>query len=171
MQGILKLNSSTLREFHILNYIQYDYMNHATKNPKVKVKKIFSNQYIFSFNESIDGELKRVVYRGTFSGKAGKAGANERYLIIRDTYINNIPQVANRRIFVLNSEITFSTTTDKKFVILSSPTYGNIILPTIPPNIVIRGIFIKKVSTNSTNWLSKTRGEKIWKMSLALMIS
>ncbi|MFN3691966.1 MAG: hypothetical protein ACK4R7_03645 [Fervidobacterium sp.] len=141
MQGILKLNSSTLKEFHILNYIQQDYIKHGITNPGIKLSKD-AHKFYFSFSESVDGEIKRIVYRSIPSGKSGnKIG----YIITRDTLSENNFQLLNRRIFVLDNYVKFSLTEDNKFVVLSGPTYGDVLLPTTLPNVVIKGIMVRKL--------------------------
>lgn len=141
MQSILKLNSSTLKEFHILNYIQQDYIKHAITNPDIKLSKD-SHRFYFSFSESVGGEVKRIVYKSIPSGKSGnKIG----YIIARDTLSGSNFQLLNRRIFVLDDQVKFSRMEDNNFVVLSGPTYGDVLLPATPPNVVIKGIIVRKL--------------------------
>jgi len=62
MSNILKANRTSLSVFHMINYIRFDYHRHAVRNPNGKVTSSLSSTS-FSFDESVDNEVKRVLYK------------------------------------------------------------------------------------------------------------
>ncbi|MEN3042475.1 MAG: hypothetical protein ABDH59_04130 [Fervidobacterium sp.] len=137
---VLSTNSKELRAFHILNYIRYDFTKHALENSKIRISNPRSSESRFTFDEYIDGEVKRVTYRVI-------AISPESYQVFRDTYVHNgfYYELANRRTFQINSKLEFKESSDRKFLVVSSALYGDILIPKNPPSVFIKSIEIRKI--------------------------
>jgi len=137
---IISTNSKNLRLFHILNYIRFDFINHALSNPKVKVSNSYKSQSSFAFYEFVDSEIKKVIYKCVVS-------PNGEYQIFRDVYVNKgfYYEFANRRIYNLPDEIRFNISQAGKFTRVTNKTYGDILIPTNPPGVRVTGIQVRKL--------------------------
>jgi hypothetical protein len=62
MAYILDTNRRTLRTFHMINYLRFDFHRHSVANPNVKVSQT-ENYTTFAFDEEIGGKVKRVLYK------------------------------------------------------------------------------------------------------------
>ncbi|MGC8902221.1 MAG: hypothetical protein ACP5KD_02570 [Fervidobacterium sp.] len=138
---ILQCNRITISTFHMLNYIRYDYIQHSTENPQLRLSYPLSNQGAISFYEILDGQKKLVRYRIVRS-------AGKKFSLYRETYltIGKSKILLNTRNITLDDSITFCLGDDESHVIIRSDTYGDVKLPMTPPNVVIKNIIVKAKS-------------------------
>ncbi len=138
-KSMIKNNSETISTFHILNYIRFDYVNHATQNPNLSVGTILSSQPFLRFDEFIEGDKKIVRYRvvGPTQGK---------FSLYREVYqrYSKSAILLNRRDFTLEKSISFSLSHDGRFIHINNDFYGCVKIPSNPPSVRIIGITVIK---------------------------
>ncbi|WP_448376908.1 hypothetical protein [Fervidobacterium sp.] len=137
MAYILDTNSKTLRAFHMINYLRFDYHRHSLTQANIKFTK--TNSYTtFSFDERID-TLKRVLYKAVpYEGNT---------TIFRDVYepFGSGYKLINRRMFTVDGEYRLVLSTDGKFLEIHTSYYDKCIIPTKLPNVQIISIIVQKV--------------------------
>ncbi|KAF2961672.1 hypothetical protein [Fervidobacterium sp. 2310opik-2] len=138
-KSVLKYNSETISTFHILNYIRFDYVNHATESPNLSVGTVLGSQQFLRFSEFIEGDKKIVRYRvvGPTQGK---------FSLYREVYqsYGKSTILLNRRDFTLEKAISFSLSPDGRFIHINNDLYGCVKIPSNPPNVRISGIIVIK---------------------------
>lgn len=137
MAYILDTNSKTLRVFHMINYLRFDYHRHSVTQANVKITK--TNSYTtFSFDERID-TLKRVLYKAVFH--------EDKTTIFRDVYepLGTGYKLINRRMVTLDGEYRLVLSTDGKFLEIHTSYYDKCIIPLKLPNVQIVSIIVQKV--------------------------
>ncbi|MEJ5257743.1 MAG: hypothetical protein WHS64_05795 [Fervidobacterium sp.] len=140
MAYILNTNIRTLRVFHVINYIRFDYHRHATKQPNSKYSKTLSTSS-FAFDEKVEN-LKRVLYKcvGPLEGKT---------TIYRDTYDIYTKRLLNRRVYTLYGEFSLELSADKRYLLINNPYYGVAKIPISLPDVQIVSIIVTKVRENN----------------------
>jgi len=138
MAYILDTNRRTLRTFHMINYLRFDFHRHSVANPNVKVSQT-ENYTTFAFDEEIDGQVKRVLY------KAMKA-FDGRTIIYRDVYepFGSGYKLLNRRVYTLEGLYKLYLSEDKKYLIIQTDCYEKTLIPLNPPNVQILSIIVTK---------------------------
>lgn len=138
MSHILKANRTSLTVFHMINYIRFDFHRHSVKNPNGKITSSLSSTS-FSFDESIDNEVKRVLYKivGPTQGK---------YTLRREVYekIEQSYKLLNARTYTLERPLSLKTSPDGRFLIISSDLYGDAKIPMQLPSVQIVSINVAR---------------------------
>jgi len=138
MAYILDTNRKTLRTFHMINYLRFDFHRHSVANPNVKVSQT-ENYTTFAFNEEIDGQVKRVLYKATkpFEGRT---------IIYREVYetFGNSYKSINRRTYTLEGLYKLYLSEDKKYLIIQTDYYEKCLIPVNLPNVQILSITVTK---------------------------
>ncbi|AFG34476.1 hypothetical protein Ferpe_0335 [Fervidobacterium pennivorans DSM 9078] len=138
MAYILDTNRKTLRTFHMINYLRFDFHRHSVANPNVKVSQT-ENYTTFAFNEEIDGQVKRVLYKATkpFEGRT---------IIYREVYetFGNSYKLINRRTYTLEGLYKLYLSEDKKYLIIQTDYYEKCLIPVNLPNVQILSITVTK---------------------------
>lgn len=136
MAYILDVNRKTLRTFHMINYLRFDYHRHSVVDSNVKVTK--TNSYTsFAFNERIDTS-KRVLYQAVqYEGKT---------TIYRDVYepYGTGYRLINRRKFVIDGEYSMKLSDDGRFLEIFTSYYDKCIIPVKLPMVEIVSIVVTK---------------------------
>ncbi|WP_448385031.1 hypothetical protein [Fervidobacterium sp.] len=138
MAYILDTNRKTLRTFHMINYLRFDFHRHSVANPNVKVSQT-ENYTTFAFDEEIDGQVKRVLYKvmKSFEGRT---------IIYRDVYetFGNSYRLINRRTYTLEGLYKIYLSEDKKYLIIQTDYYEKSLIPLSLPNVQILSIIVTK---------------------------
>ncbi|WP_372589383.1 hypothetical protein QQE94_01705 [Fervidobacterium pennivorans subsp. shakshaketiis] len=138
MAYILDTNRKTLRTFHMINYLRFDFHRHSVANPNVKVSQT-ENYTTFAFDEEIDGQVKRVLYKATkpFEGRT---------IIYREVYetFGNSYKLINRRTYTLEGLYKLYLSEDKKYLIIQTDYYEKCLIPVNLPNVQILSITVTK---------------------------
>jgi len=136
MSNILKANRTSLSVFHMINYIRFDYHRHAVRAPNGKITSSLSSTS-FSFDESVDNEVKRVLYKivGPTKGK---------YTLKREVYekIEQSYELLNTRTYTLERPLSLKQSSDGRFLVISSDLYGDAQIPLQLPPVQIVSITV-----------------------------
>ncbi|MGB4262433.1 MAG: hypothetical protein WBJ29_02645 [Fervidobacterium sp.] len=139
MSNILQINRTSLRLFHMINYIRFDFHRHATITPNGKITSSLSSTS-FSFDEIIDNEVKRVLYKivGPTEGK---------YTLKREVYekFDQSYKLLNTRTYTLEKLLSLHKSSDGRFLVISSDLYGDAIVPLQLPSVQIVNINLKRI--------------------------
>jgi len=138
MAYILNTNRKTLRTFHMINYLRFDFHRHSVANPNVKVSQT-ENYTTFAFDEEIDGQVKRVLYKVMKPFES-------RTIIYRDVYepFGNSYRLINRRTYTLEGLYKIYLSEDKKYLIIQTDYYEKSLIPLSLPNVQILSIIVTK---------------------------
>ncbi len=122
----------------MINYLRFDFHRHSVANPNVKVSQT-ENYTTFAFNEEIDGQVKRVLYKATkpFEGRT---------IIYREVYetFGNSYKLINRRTYTLEGLYKLYLSEDKKYLIIQTDYYEKCLIPVNLPNVQILSITVTK---------------------------
>ncbi|MGC9771417.1 hypothetical protein SAMN04488510_12030 [Fervidobacterium changbaicum] len=138
MAYILDINRKTLRTFHMINYLRFDFHRHGVANSNIKITQA-ENYTSFAFDEEIDGQIKRVLYKAMkpFEGKS---------VIYRDVYepFGTTYKLLNRRTYTVDGFYKLSSSQDGKHLIIETTYYEKCLIPIKLPNVQIVSIIVTR---------------------------
>ncbi len=122
----------------MINYLRFDFHRHSVANPNVKVSQT-ENYTTFAFDEEIDGQVKRVLYKVMKPFES-------RTIIYRDVYepFGNSYRLINRRTYTLEGLYKIYLSEDKKYLIIQTDYYEKSLIPLSLPNVQILSIIVTK---------------------------
>lgn len=136
MRWLVAENRETLREFHLLNYVRFDYVRHATKRAFVQ-SSVLSSFAAFEFIESIDGVLKKVRYEMRVTPD-GQQIVERKTLTLNNVHLNT-------RRFIVSKPVGLRVSRRNGLITIYGARYGNVVLPIEPPEVQVRSLSVRKV--------------------------
>lgn len=135
MNWLMKVNREALKEFHFLNFVRFDYVDHSRKSGFRKFGTMTNSSYL-DFMESVDGVTKKVRYRVSRMPSGHT-------LVERQTFsLANVH--LNTRRFVLESAVMLDVSARDGKIFFRGEKFGEVVIPLQCPDVAITSVSVRK---------------------------